>query len=416
MKIHPVPAGLAPDSKHLMIFCAGLVVAGATALAISTHGIGLPLFDWMFGLHYFSDWVTLYIYAPVLPNRSAPQLYSPPVIALLRAAQYFMSEPASEDCLYFLPIAALLIALWRLTKNLWAPILVAVSYPCLFGVARGNMEVQAFLLVFTALACHFRGKSGWFFALIFLSSLIKPFTLLFLLIAWRDHPKRVAAIAAASTCANIFLLYLLSAPQFYAFVNYVHVAGNYEIIMALDGGGDLFNNSFSMLGKILLGTNNRLILYGSMLSSLLLVAISCLYAVGFPRDIRQGIGRAVFKAPELATLFFLPLVICFCIPVSADYRLSYFLISAYFLGTEGRLYFGARTRAVLLILYFAIIVPKHFVVFGLSGGFLQFPALPPVQEMTIQSILNPLLMLCLCGVLAYGAAAKSAGVEPGLQN
>jgi hypothetical protein len=294
-------------------------------------------------------------------------------------------------------------------------LLVALSYPCLFAIARGNMEIELFLLIFVAMLSLFQGRGGVAEVLIFLASLVKPFILIFLAITALDRPYRAAGLIVASACTNLFLLYLLGHSNFDALPRYFSVVNNYKQVMALGGIGDLYNNSSFIIGKILLGASSQLVLYITALLTALIVGISYLLACRTLGVFNRFNASKIHTALVFATIFYFPLVICWCIPVSADYRLSYFLMSVYFLVTAGSYYFSEKTKILLLWIYFLILIPKHFIVFGLTGqfpinssGILRFAALPPTVEITVQSIVNPILMLVLCITLALGLKSNLA--------
>ena len=179
--------------------------------------------------------------------------------------------------------------------------------------------------------------------------------------------------------------------------------------MAINGAGDLYDNSVFMLGKLLFKASNYFILDLTTFISLLILGASVLYSWIIFGVFRHANKNTIDKTTDYATVFFLPVLICWCIPVSADYRLNYFVMSVYFVIMKGDRFFGARTRYFLLALYFLILTPKHFLSFGSlqpfnnpSGGYLRFGALAPTAVITLQAIVNPILMFILCVALAVG--------------
>lgn len=390
------------QNKQLILLCAALSIADALMLAISKQDIGFILFDWMFSFpSFFNDWRNLYLLASQLPDPNATHLYSPPVTWFMSLASKQMSYGTSIF-LFAVPVVLLALALWRLSGDVFVALLVACSYPFLFSIARGNMELHVFLLVFVGLLARAQ-SSRLFFLLIFLASLVKPFALGFLLVAARHSWLRIIGIAIASAIANLFLLYCLNNLGLEAIQRYFAAAQTYERLMVFGPGGDLYNNSFYIFfGKLILGVRSPLAFPLAETISFGLVGLTTLYSawiLGFFDRTRDNISNAL----EYITFIMLPIFLIWCIPVSADYRLCYFLLSVYFVIANGNQYFDIRTKVVLLLWYFLIITPKHFIYFGneLSGA-LRYDSLRPGLNYTLQSIVNPVLMFLLCPILMYG--------------
>jgi Glycosyltransferase family 87 len=390
------------NNKELIFVCAAFLVGDAIMLAISTQDIGYILFEYMFGHRdFFNDWRNLYLLASQLPDPNATHLYSPPVTWFMSLASKQMNYGASIF-LFAVPIALLALALWRLSRDVFVALLVVCSYPFLFSVARGNMELHVFLLVFVGLLARAKNRNGLFFFLIFLASLVKPFALVFLLVAARHSWLRITAIAVASAIANLFLLYCLNNLGLEAIQRYFAAAQTYERLMVFGPGGDLFNNSFYIFfGKLVLGVRNPLALPMAEIISVALVSLTTLcsaWVLGF----FDRTGDNISDSLEYITYMMLPIFLIWCIPVSADYRLCYFLLSVYFVICTGNRYFDDTTKVVLLLWYFLIISPKHFIYFGdeLSGA-LRYDSLRAGLKYTLQSIVNPVLMFLLCPILVY---------------
>jgi Glycosyltransferase family 87 len=392
-----------PQNKQLILLCAALLIADSLMLAISKQDIGFILFDWMFSFpSFFNDWRNLYLLASQLPDPNATHLYSPPVTWFMSLASKQMSYGVSIF-LFAVPVALLALALWRLSGDVFVALLVVCSYPFLFSIARGNMELHVFLLVFVGLLARAQNRNRLFFLLIFLASLVKPFALVFLLVAARRSWLRIIGIAIASAIADLFLLYSLNNLGLEAIQRYFSAAQTYERLMVFGPGGDLYNNSFYILfGKLILDVRNPLALPMAELISCALVGLTTLYSAWL-LGVFDRTGDNISNALEYITFIMLPILLIWCIPVSADYRLCYFLLSAYFVISNGNQYFDGRTKVVLLWWYFLIITPKHFIYFGseLSGA-LRYDSLRPDLNYTLQSIVNPVLMFLLCPILMYG--------------
>ena len=400
------------ENVTFLVFCAGMAAATILALLVSSYDIGFPLSEWLFRPKLiFSDWTDLYHLARYLPNPALPQLFSPPVDLLGRVASHHMSQQASGIFLYFLPILAGLTALWLLTRTAATGFLIVFSYPFFFAVVRGNMEIHVFLLVFLALISLIRKDITSFFVLIFFASLVKPFALGFLAIMALDRPRQTAGVILASVATNLGALYLLGHSNFDALQAYFGTARNYGQLMAVGGVGDLYNNSLYTFGKIIAGISNRRILYLSGSVSLLIVGASYFQACRAIGALPQFGTDAVKTALAYGTIFYLPLFIGLCISVSADYRLIYFIISVFFLVSTGDYFFSPKTRHVLLAVYFLILVPKHFVEFGPLEGILRFKPFPPTADITLQSIVNPILMLTLCVILGTSIRLKETNAK-----
>src|SRR5882757_4052243 len=175
------------NNKELIFVCAAFLVGDAIMLAISTQDIGYILFEYMFGHRdFFNDWRNLYLLASQLPDPNATHLYSPPVTWFMSLASKQMNYGASIF-LFAVPIALLALALWRLSRDVFVALLVVCSYPFLFSVARGNMELHVSLLLFVVLLAPANHRNVLFLFLIFLASLVQPFALVFLLVAARPY-------------------------------------------------------------------------------------------------------------------------------------------------------------------------------------------------------------------------------------
>jgi hypothetical protein len=391
------------NNKELIFICAAFLIAEAIMLAISRQDIGYILFEYMFGHRdFFNDWRNLYVLASELPDPNAPHLYSPPVTWFMSLASKQMNYGVSIF-LFAIPVALLALTLWRLSGNVFVALLVACSYPFLFSIVRGNMELDVFLLVFVGLLARAKDYYRPFFLLIFLASLVKPFALVFLLIAARYYLLRIIGIAVASAMTNLVLLYSLNNLGLEAIHRYWAAAKMYEGIMVFGPGGDLYNNSFYILfGKLILGVTNPLAFPLAESISFGLVGLTTLYSawiLGF----FDRTGDNISNSLEYITFMILPILLIWCIPVSADYRLCYFLLSIYFIVFAGRRFFDCRMKAFLFFWYFLIITPKHFIYFGNElTGVLRYDSLRPGLNYTVQSILNPILMFLLCPILAYG--------------
>jgi hypothetical protein len=394
---------MSKKNKELILLCVALAIADASMLAISKQGIGFILFDWMFSFpSFFNDWRNLYLLAPQLPDPNATHLYSPPVTWVMSLASKQMSYGVSIF-FFAVPVALLSLAVWRLSGDVFVELLIVCSYPFLFSIARGNMELHVFLLVFVGLLARAKNRNRVFFLLIFLASLVKPFALVFLLVAARHSWLRIIGIAIASAMANLFLLYCLNNLGLEAIQRYFAAAQTYERLMVFGPGGDLYNNSFYILfGKLFLGVGNPLAFPLTETISFGLVGLTTFYSawiLGF----FDGTGESVSDSLEYITFMILPILLIWCIPVSADYRLCYFLLSTYFVISNGNQYFDSGTKVVLLLWYFLIITPKHFIYFGDElSGVLRYDSLRPGLNYTLQSILNPILMFLLCPILMYG--------------
>jgi hypothetical protein len=390
-------------NRELILLCAALLIADASMLAVSKQDIGFILFDWMFSYpSFFNDWRNLYLLASQLPDPNATHLYSPPVTWFMSIASKHMSYGVSIF-LFAVPVVLLALALWRLSGDAFVALLVICSYPFLFSVARGNMELHVFLLVFVGLLARAKNHNRLFFLLIFLASLVKPFALMFLLVAARYSWLRIIGIATISAIINVFLLYCLNNLGLDALHRYWAAAQTYERLMVFGPGGDLYNNSFYIFfGKLILDVRNPLAFPLAETISLALVSLTTLYSAWI-LGVFDRTGDNISNSLEYITFIMLPILLIWCIPVSADYRLCYFLLSVYFVIFSGSQYFDGRTKGVLLLWYFLIITPKHFIYFGdeLSGA-LRYDSLKPGLHYTLQSSVNPVLMFLLCPILAYG--------------
>jgi len=368
----------------LLIFSCGSAFITLVMLLISEMGMGHPLLGYLtYGRGVLDDWLNLFHLAYSIPDPNALHIYPPISIVFVRAIKYFF--PISDGVwLFFSIVVCCLLSLKIASKDSKVILLLLTSYPVLFGISRGNLEVIAFFLAFLGAIYLLNGKTKSFVASTVAGALIKPFPILFLVGGTHRKWKLITIAVVVYCIINALFLYLLSDSGLDAYGRFSSALGIYKRAMIFEGSGDLFNNSIFSYAWLITETRDSKSLYlfqGIAIAFMLCCVLLAFFILG----VRQGNNLNIFY--ELVCLTFIPVAVILCVPVSADYRLCYLLITVYYLSQPGSAFASnVVARRFLTLLCFLILVPKHFVMY-LRPGF---------SPITIQSYINPLLLIMLC--------------------
>lgn len=279
--------------------------------------------------------------------------------------------------------AAILIAFnWRFmrtgdpyTDAISIAALTLMNYPAQMVVDRGNIEafVFAFLAGFTVL--HIRRQLAPSAALLGAAIAMKAVPVVFLPVCYRAAKRRGVFIAMATAAAlTIISLLLMSRPVHISLLRLISVLLNYSGNMA--AGLESAHHSSSLSGLFTIGSwfsqasPGLVTIWATLLSSYSLIAAVILI----------GSVAACFMLPmklwEMATIATVCLVL---LPQSSpDYRLIHFMIPfALFVNSK-----TDRTNGLLnTVLFSSLLVPKSLIILA--------------HETTLNSVLNPLIMLAL---------------------
>lgn len=368
----------------LLKFSCGSAFVTLVMLLISEMGMGHPLLGYLtYGRGVLDDWLNLFHLANSIPDPNALHIYPPISIVFVRAIKYLFLI-SDGVWLFFFIVACCLLSLKIASKDSKIILLLLTSYPVLFGISRGNLEVIAFFLAFLGAICLLNGKTKSFVASTAAGALIKPFPILFLVGGTHRKWKLITIAVVVYCIINIFFLYLLSNSGLDAYERFSSALGIYKRAMIFEGSGDLFNNSIFSYAWLISETRDNKILY--LFQGIAIAFMFCCVLLAFMiLGVRQGRSSEVFY--QLVCLTFIPVAVILCVPVSADYRLCYLLITVYYLSRPGSAFANnVGARRFLTFLCFLILTPKHFILY-ISPGF------PPI---TIQSYINPLLLITLC--------------------
>lgn len=160
-------------------------------------------------LDRFNDWDNLYVFAEdFLRGVPGPYAYYPFAI-LFAVASTVLPMRAGFVVLEVLFVVVLVVLLWRwaldcedeaLLRLQELVVLVAFSYPVLFALDRGNIEILIFVLLAGFFYFLYKHDSAWLAGLLLAAAIalkLYPATLLLLLVAERRLKALVVAVAGA---------------------------------------------------------------------------------------------------------------------------------------------------------------------------------------------------------------------------
>ena len=205
--------GVTDARRRRLALLASIVLTGTTAAVVFHYvmayylGRGYPYSTFLFlPSDHFNDWNNTYRYVShFLQGQPAPFVYFP-LAFLFVAGATLLPMSVGLALLALAYVSGLVTLLWRHAfdvlpgrqlKLQYAVILVALSYPVLFTLDRGNLEMVIFLLVGGMFYFVYRRESAWGAGLCLAAAIamkVYPATLIVLLIAER---RLKAAIVAA---------------------------------------------------------------------------------------------------------------------------------------------------------------------------------------------------------------------------
>ncbi len=207
----------AADAKRRRLSLLASIVLIGTSAAVVFHyvmayylGRGYPYNTFLFlPSDHFNDWNNTYRYVlHFLQGRPAPFVYFP-FAFLLVAGATLLPMSVGLALLVLAYVSGLVTLLWRTVLDVlpgrqlklqYAVILVALSYPVLFTLDRGNLEMLVFLLVGGMFFFVYRRPSGWGAGLCLAAAVamkLYPATLVVLLLAERRLKAAAVAVVGA---------------------------------------------------------------------------------------------------------------------------------------------------------------------------------------------------------------------------
>jgi hypothetical protein len=347
------------------------------------------------------------IIAARLPNPYADptSIFSPAAFVLFRIFSY--SESISLIAIYFFSLTSLAFLLTRLLhplfSNPWhqvflAFLYLALSYPLLFCLDRGNIEIVLAPLMGWALYFYGKHRDVAGCACLFFAICLKFYPALLLILLLRRRKAGLAILCGAGAVGfTVACSFLFEAPaqeiwnsyrQNLDFFRDFYVLNN----SALEGSASLWNTyklvlillqNGGVIHPINFGPDGAYIkasyhIYSALFGSIML---GCVFYVWIcERQLERGF---------LILLLFLSIAV----PNSADYRLIYASMALALLALLPRRRRGDWTALVLVAL--AVIPKKEMLLTSIGKTETTYADVP------IQSLLNPILILAAMAILLY---------------
>jgi hypothetical protein len=347
------------------------------------------------------------VIAATLPNPYADptSIFSPAAFVLFRI--FSRSESISLIAIYFFSLTSLALLLTRLLhpifRNPWQQVFLAflylaLSYPILFCLDRGNIEI--ILAPLMGWALYFYGKhcdmAGC--ACLFPAICLKFYPALLLIVLLRRRKAGLAILCGAGAVGlTVACSFLFEAPALEIWNSYrqnldffrdFYVLNN----SALEGSASLWNTykivlillqNGGMIHPINFGLDGAFIKASYHIYSAIfgLIMLGCvLYAWMYERHQERGF---------LMLLLFLSIAV----PNSADYRLIYASMALALLALLRRRRGGDWAALVLVAL---AVIPKKEILLTSIGK-----TETTYADVSIQSLLNPVLILTAMAILLY---------------
>ena len=276
-----------------------------------------------------------------------------------------------------------------LGKNLL--IFSCFSYPLLFCLDRGNLEIYVFLAMAAAVFLLERGKSLAGAAFLALAIAVKGYPAVFLLLFLKRKDWRAALLACGLAGALVLAPLLLYKGGFAA--NLTGLRHNMDFFFhryALDNYDYTHNSSLFNLERI-----GSYILYGWQDRSFMLRMFNLAALL-----LGGGAAYYIWRKENLLWKQ-VALLVCATVlltPASNDYKLiALFLPLWLFINESARSRFDGAYAVILALL----LVPKEYPI-NLSS---------PMNEVALSTLLNPLLMLLLCALIITEGLAQPAAQE-----
>jgi hypothetical protein len=314
-------------------------------------------------------------------------------------------------------LAGLTLLLWRTyldSLTSWTErityflILVVLSYPVLFVLERGNVEMLLFVVIAGFFYLYYVKRSVWCVGLLAVAISLKMYPAVFivLLLADRRYKWALSTILSAAiiTLGSIVLLALFLPGSL---LDYIHISVkslrqiNYAYVAQLWGlpyGHSLWGLLVSLAG--LAGIDQTAFVVHSALPYTIVVFLAfaalAVFVIRFVRLQWQRVALLTVAALALPT-------------VSADYRLLYaYLPLAMLLNTSVR----TRIDTVCIVLLGCLLIPTDYV-YGVllrNTGWLQSTAWQ-LTHASISVVIYPLVMLTLAAVVVWDALAEHRPIE-----
>ena len=355
----------------------------------------------------FDDFFNNFHFGRILPNPKESYMMSPFLIA------FFKIVPTKFKFIQFLIFifSSLYIYYNSLKKYKIKKIYIILfflSYPILFSISRGNIDLLAssFLIIF--IFNFLKSDLDKSLKFLLISILLKPTNLLFIFLFKFNFLIKNFKLLFIFFIVNLLCILIVSFDVIEYITNYFKMLSNYKDAYVIGGGGSLFNNSSWGFYKwyslnISFSGNNffealsapQVLPYG--------VYTEAIDAIKYYLNYFNKISL-IFIAISIVLnyltknnylkIIIITLTTILFSPISADYRLINILIIFLILINDFEMISIAKIYKYFMILVLSIvIIPKHFISFWVQSPYEFVP-------MTINSLINP-LMLLIALIISY---------------
>ena len=331
-------------------------------------------------------------------------IYPPATFVFLRALPF--PDSISLILLDFLSVAALALLLFRVlpavVTDAWTRVALSflfllLSYPLLFCLDRGNIDIVAFPCVGWAIYFYRRHRDLEGTACLFPVICLKFYPAIFLFLLLRRGKAGLAvACGLGALATNAACLFFYSEPPASLWSAYQQNSKFFHDSFFLDTNG--LENSASpwnayRISLILLHKFGLIPRIDFAFDGLFIAASYQVYLALFALFSLLCLGYAVFHERNFTRCaIMLLLLVTLSLPSGPDYRMVYVSMAIVLLVLLRRRA-GDMTALVLLAL---AVIPKKEIFLGLAGRELRY-------DVPIQSLLNPILILTAMAFLLYHA-------------
>jgi uncharacterized membrane protein len=397
------------DVKRSRVRLLVTIVLVGTLVSIVWHyvsgfylGQGYPRSTFLFvPADHFNDWNNVYTYAQeFLRGVPGPFGYFPfAILAAVTTTVLPTSVGFILMVVLFLGLLALMLRRWvldceehALTRAQGMVILIGLSYPVLFVLDRGNMEMLVFAFIAGFFYFTYVRECRWMAALCLAAAIafkLYPATLLLLLLAERRFKLLVLTVVIAGGLTAISVG-LLAVVGHYSLADVWQMnaggKGNFQQGMVIDGAG--VDHGHSLWGLVGLWTMLR--------QAAVLSWKTTLYAVAAAAIFLGLVVHAVFRETERWKLVLLATVPALLLPyVSFDYTLIQLYFPLVFFLNSRRV---SRWDVVYVALFGILLVPvDYYYIPGIFFG-----------RISISVIIYPVALVALV-LLAILDVQRTAG-------
>jgi hypothetical protein len=403
------------DVKRSRVRLLVMIVLVGTLVSIGWHyvesfylGHGYPRSTFLFipGDH-FNDWRNVYIYAKeFLQGVSGPFGYFPfAIVVAVTTTVLPRTVGFILMIVLFLGLLVLMLRRWvfdceehALTRAQGIVILVGLSYPVLFVLDRGNMEMLVFAFIAGFFYFTYVRECSWMAALCLAAAIsfkLYPATLLLLLLAERRYKPLVLTVifAGGLTAISVGLLAVVGHHSL-ADVWQMNISGKeyFQQTMTIEGSG--VGHNHSLWGLVGLWEMLRREAVADWQTTLYAVAAAAIF-LGL-------VAHAVFRETERWKLVLLATVPGFLLPyVSSDYTLIGLYFPLVFFLNARRV---SRWDVVYVALFGILLVPVDYHYF-LYDNYVNYLG---IQGISISVIIYPAALVALV-LLAILDVQRAAG-------